>query len=140
MEKTAGIGGAQVWALATIRDRPGIGINELAAAMDVHQSTASNLVRALLAKNLVATSRDGSDKRMVQLKLRAAGAAVLRRAPAPFTGVLPQALLKIDPRTLVRLERDLASLIAGLGADSEAAQKPLGQLWSGKRGPRRPLR
>lgn len=48
VEKRTGLGGAQLWALSIIRQRPDIGVGDLANAMDIHQSTASNLVRALL--------------------------------------------------------------------------------------------
>jgi len=47
VERSAGVGGAQLWALSIIREHPGRGVNDLARAMDVKQSTASNLVRAL---------------------------------------------------------------------------------------------
>ena len=47
VEKKVGIGGAQVWALSVIRRTPGAGVNSLAQAMNIHQSTASNLVRQL---------------------------------------------------------------------------------------------
>ena len=39
VEKQAGLGGAQVWALSVIQARPGIGVTGLAAAMDVHQTS-----------------------------------------------------------------------------------------------------
>jgi len=127
VEKKAGVAGAQLWALSVIRDAPGLGMNELAAAMDVHQSTASNLVRALVARELVAVRKNAADRRTVQLHVLPAGTRVLRRAPAPLAGVLPAALADLDPRTLARLERDLASLIATLDADEDAGSIPLGQ-------------
>ncbi len=45
VERQAGVGGAQVWALSVVRERPGIGMNDLARALDVRQPTASNLVQ-----------------------------------------------------------------------------------------------
>jgi DNA-binding MarR family transcriptional regulator len=91
VEKKAGVGGAQLWALSIIRESAGIGVNDLARAMDVHQSTASNLVKALIERDLVVAAKDGLDRRAVQLRVSAAGGRVLKRAPGPFTGVLPQA-------------------------------------------------
>ncbi|HVZ43923.1 MAG TPA: MarR family winged helix-turn-helix transcriptional regulator [Ramlibacter sp.] len=125
VEKKAGLGGAQVWALAVVRDRPGIGVSELARAMDIHQSTASNLIRALVEQELVAASKTGTDRRAVQLRVLPAGGRVLKRAPAPFTGVLPEALRSLDRPTLKRLDRDLARLIELLGGDERAAHLPL---------------
>ncbi len=127
VEKKAGVGGAQLWALSVVRDMPGIGVNALARAMDVHQSTASNLVKSLVEQELVAVAKTGSDRRTVQLRVLAAGTRVLRRAPGPFTGVLPQALASLDAKTLARMERDLGKLIGVLEADERGAGIPLGQ-------------
>jgi DNA-binding MarR family transcriptional regulator len=127
VEKKAGVGGAQLWALSIIHSSAGIGVNDLARAMDVHQSTASNLVRALVERELIGTAKDGTDRRAVQLRILPAGSRVLRRAPGPFAGVLPQALASLDAATLARLDEDLAKLITALGADARAANIPLGQ-------------
>lgn len=128
MEKRAGLGGAQVWALSVVRDRPGIGVNDLACALDVRQPTASNLVKALAEQDMIETRKDERDGRAVMLHLRPAGARVLRRAPGPFTGVLPEALATLDPATLERLEQDLSVLIKVLGADERGANIPLSQV------------
>jgi len=135
VEKKAGIGGAQIWALSVIRDRPGIGVNDLADAMDIHQSTASNLVRALVGRGLISACREAVDRREVQLTIRTAGRDVLRRAPGPFAGILPDALASLDKRTLARLHADLSTLIGALRADERAAREPLGQLWGKKKAP-----
>lgn len=126
VERKAGISGAQVWALSIVQAHPGIGVSELARAMDVHQSTASNLVRALIAAGLVVSARAGSDRRTVQLQLTAPGQKILKKAPGPFTGVLPDALQRLDAATLARLERDLTVLIDALGSNQSAAQTPMG--------------
>lgn len=128
VEKRAGIGGAQLWALSVIAERPGIGVNDLALAMDVRQSTASNLVRGLVGKGLVSTSRDGADRRAVQLKVLPPARRILTHAPGPFSGVLPGALASLDPRALRRLEKDLAVLIEALGVDERAATTPLADM------------
>lgn len=128
VEKSVGLGGAQVWALSVVRERPGIGVNDLARAMDVRQPTASNLVKALVDGDMVEVRKDERDRRAVMLYLRPEGAKVLRRAPRPFTGVLPQALESLDPATLRRMERDLAVLIKVLGADERGASIPLAQM------------
>lgn len=127
VERHAGVGGAQLWALSIVKARPGLGVSELARAMDVKQSTASNLVKALAERGLLSISREGSDRRTVQLAVLPAGRKVLRQAPGPFAGVLPQALASLDSATLERLDADLATLIAVLGADPHGANIPLGQ-------------
>ena len=128
VEKRAGVGGAQIWALSVIRDHPGIGVNGLARAMDVHQTTASNLVKLLVKAEMVAAERNGPDRRAVQLRILPAGTRVLRRAPGPFTGVLPEALARLDAQTLARLEHDLEVLLGALQADARAAGVPLAQM------------
>ena len=126
VEKKTGVGGAQLWALSIIQSGDGIGVNDLARGMDVHQSTASNLVKALVDRELVATVKEGADKRTVQLKILPAGKKILKRAPGPFTGVLPEALTSLDVKTLARLDEDLAKLISALNADERGANIPLG--------------
>ncbi len=125
VEKRAGIGGTQLWALSVIEGHPGIGVGGLARALDVHQSTASNLVRGLAERGLIGIAREGSDRRAVQLRILPAGRRVLKRAPGPFTGVLTQALASLDATTLERIDADLAELIARLGADRRDARLPL---------------
>ena len=128
VERHAGIGGAQAWALSTIKDRPGIGMNDLAMAMDIHQTTASNLVKGLLRLELAKVEKKGPDKRAVQLYILPAGRALLKKVPGPFAGVLPKALSELDVTTLLRLERDLSQLLALLKTDERAARTPLAQL------------
>ena len=117
VERKVGLGGAQVWALHVIQSNPGIGVNGLAAAMDVRQPTASNLVRALVAQGMVEVRKDGPDRRAVQLHLMKPGALVL-----------PEALSALDAATLARLEADLGALIQVLGADERGAGIPLAQM------------
>ncbi|MEJ8837221.1 MarR family winged helix-turn-helix transcriptional regulator [Ramlibacter sp. AN1133] len=126
VERTSGISGAQVWALSVVHAQPGIGVNELARAMDVHQSTASNLVRALQEAGMVVSEREGEDRRAVQLHATPRGRKALAQAPGPFEGVLPGALRQLDDRTLARLDRDLASLIRLLGPQASGRNVPLG--------------
>jgi DNA-binding MarR family transcriptional regulator len=128
IEKQVGLGGAQVWALSLIRSQPGIGLGELARGMDVHQSTASNLVKALMTKGLVRADKGQQDKRQVQLFVQDEALALLDRVPGPFEGVLPEALDKLPGSTLQQLDRDLAELISLLKADESTGSIPLAQL------------
>lgn len=128
VEKKTGVGGAQLWALSIIRSSPGVGVNALAQAMDVHQSTASNLVKTLAEREYISVSKSSLDRRNVELGILPAGSRLLRKAPGPFTGVLPEALAQLPPETLTRLEEDLAGLLSLLSADERAANIPLGQV------------
>ena len=125
VEKTVGMGGAQVWALSIVRDQPGLGVGALAKAMSIHQSTASNLVRTLIDREMLVTVKDGVDRRAVQLNLLPAGAKVLKNAPGPFAGLLPDALKSLPAETLARLQVDLQELIVTIEADEAGAAIPL---------------
>lgn len=128
VERETGIGGAQLWALSEIRATPGIGVNDLARALDVHQSTASNLVKSLLERGLASAERSERDRRLVRLTVLPAGTALLDSAPAPLAGVLPGALAGLDLATLTRLESDLASVIALLGSNPASGNVLLAEL------------
>lgn len=131
VEKQTGLGGAQVWALSVIRNQPGIGMGGIAKSMDIHQSTASNLIKTLLRKELIGMTKLPEDKRNVQLRILPAGLAVLAQVPGPFEGVLPVALAKLPPEKLLRLDQDLGALIALLKVDEQAGSIPLGEFSRG---------
>jgi len=128
IEKQVGMGGAQVWALSVVRDQPGIGMGGMAKSMDIHQSTASNLIKTLLRRELISSSKAPEDRRNVRLHILPAGLEVLEQVPGPFEGVLPEALGKLPPSTLLRLDNDLGELIALLKADEGAGGIPLAEL------------
>jgi DNA-binding MarR family transcriptional regulator len=128
VEREAGLGGAQLWALSVIAGSPGIGVTDLARALDIHQSTASNLIKVLVERGLVGAAREAADRRGVALRVLPEGQQVLATAPGPFAGVLPDALASLDEATLARLEVDLAKLIEALAADEEGANVLLAQL------------
>jgi len=128
VEKQSGLGGAQVWALSVIRSHPGIGMGELARAMDIHQSTASNLVKSLRTRDLIGMEKDPQDRRNVCMQVLPAGLEVLGQVSGPFEGVLPSALDNLPEDTLQRLDRDLAELISLLKVDEQAGGIPLADL------------
>ena len=100
----------------------------LARSMDIHQSTASNLVKTLQRKNLISLTKAEQDRRNVMLHVLPAGLASLAQVPGPFEGVLPGALGDLPPETLQRLDQDLGMLIKILKADEQAAGIPLAEL------------
>jgi len=96
--------------------------------MDVHQSTASNLVKGLLQKELIVVEKDVRDKRHVHLQVTPKALALLAAVPGPFEGVLPVALAQLNAETLQLLDHDLGELIALIQTDEAAGQVPLAQL------------
>lgn len=129
VEQITGTGAAQLRALSLLRERPGLRISELAQAMDIHQSTTSNLVKTLVERKLVSAARNGTDARVLHLNLSPAGEKVLQRLQGQhYIGVLPQALQTLPPRVLTRLNADLDRLLAAMQADGSAARSPLASL------------
>lgn len=111
VEKRAGVTGAQLWALCELDDQPGVRVTDLATAMALHQSTVSNLIDKLMRKRLIRRDRGDIDGRVVRLYLTAAGERVVRSAPQPARGVLPDALEHLPPTTLRGLDQQLGNLL-----------------------------
>ncbi len=128
VEQITGTGAAQLRALSLLREQPGLRLSELARAMDIHQSTASNLVKTLVDRQLVSSLRNGNDARVMHLNLLPAGEKILQRLQGHYIGVLPQALQSLPPAVLKRLNADLDLLLAAMQADGRAALSPLATL------------
>lgn len=129
VEKACGVSGAQIWAMAALQQSPGMKVSELAQALSIHASTASNLLDKIEKSGLIRRERNSVDQRVVKLYLTPAGEKALKKAPRPLTGILTHALGQLPDEALTRLNQDLASLIAHMGAiDTQDAQKPLSEL------------
>lgn len=114
VERVAGVSGAQLWLLAELIEHPGARVKDLAASMALHQSTVSNLLDILTRRKLLVRKRDGSDQRVVRVHLTAAGERLVRKAPGPARGVLPDALEALPAAQLRRLDRSVAALLEGM--------------------------
>lgn len=128
MERQTGVGGAQIWALSEIHRQPGISVGTLAQRMDVHQSTASNLVRQLTRQGLIRGEKQAHDRRTVALFPTPAADTLLAQTEGPPEGVLPHALRQLPTETLASMNKDLAALIQVLQADPAHEQTPLADL------------
>jgi DNA-binding MarR family transcriptional regulator len=125
VERRAGLSGAQLWALAQVAEQPGTQVGDLARALAIHQSTASNLLRALEAQGLVTRERQRHDQRQVKLFASKKGLRLLRGAPRPLIGVLQQALTELPAARLHALHAELAQVIALMKVKSPAAARAL---------------
>lgn len=129
VEKACGVSGAQIWAMAALRQSPGMKVSELAQALSIHTSTASNLLDKIEKSGLIRRERNASDQRVVRLYLTDAGEAALAHAPQPLTGILTHALEQMSDDALARLNLDLAALVGQMGAVNILdAQKPLSEI------------
>jgi MarR family transcriptional regulator, organic hydroperoxide resistance regulator len=130
VERRAGLKGAQLWALAQVAEQPGSRVGDLARALAVHQSTASNLVRTLERQGLLTRERQTRDQRQVKLYATRKGLRLLKGAPRPLIGVLQQALSELPPARLHALHAELAHVIALMKSKAIAAARevPLSEM------------
>jgi DNA-binding MarR family transcriptional regulator len=105
--------------------RPGMRVSELADALAVKRSTASNLLDKIEQRGLIRRERGYPDQRVVHLYLTAAGAAVMEKAPQPAQGVLIDSLHRLSPDELAALDKDLTRLVALMGLADSAGTEPL---------------
>ncbi len=129
IEQTCGVTGSQLWIMREVAATPGIGVTELAERLSIHQSTGSQLVEKLVARNLVIKERSKEDQRRVGLWVTKEASALLVNAPGPAEGVLPQALQALPESALISLDNALIEVIGQLRiTDDRFADKPLSDL------------
>src|SRR5512135_3490046 len=107
IEQTCGITGSQLWILQEVAKSPDIGISDLAERLSIHQSTCSQLVEKLVTRGLLVKERSKEDQRRVGLCLTEAATRILKTAPPPSEGALPEALQALPESALLSLERSL---------------------------------
>jgi len=128
VELETGISGSQLWALAEIRNEPGIKAGGLAEAMSIHASTASNLIDKLEKKNLVCRERKDTDSRTVRLNLTEAGMQVVSKGPQPHEGLVRYALRHLPEDALAQLYNGLEQLAKEMQAKEAIELTPLADL------------
>lgn len=129
LEARSGVGGSELWALTEIAKAPGLRVADLASRLLVHQSTASNLVEALVRGQLVAKQRSEQDERVVHLTATPRGRKVVERAPTPSEGLLPHAIARLSTAELASLNEGLNALLRAMAQhDPRAAATPLADL------------
>lgn len=129
IEQTCGVTGSQLWVLQEVSNTPNIGVSELADRLSIHQSTCSQLVEKLVSRKLINKERSKEDQRRVGLCLSAEAVVILKSAPGPAEGILPEALYALPESALLALDNSLIELINQLRIrDDKLAEKPLADL------------
>lgn len=129
VEKACGISGSQLWILRDIAASPGTGVSRLAERLSIHQSTCSLLVEKLVGAGLVSKTRSTADQRRVGLEITRAGKQMLKIAPGPAEGMLPDALRQLPEVALRTLQVNLDQLISRLTKRNDTdAEKPLADM------------
>ncbi len=129
VEERCGLSGSQMWVLQEVQHSPGIGVNELAGRLGIHQSTCSLLVEKLVAKQCLTKTRQHEDQRRVGLCVAPKGIEAIEALPGPAEGVLPEALGAVPEVVLNTLYINLSELIRHLpGSDGSFANMPLADM------------
>lgn len=126
IEKQCGVSGAQLWVMQELYEAPGLRVGDVARKLAIHQTTASNLLDALVKRGFVVKQRDPADQRVVRLALSAEADALIGKAPKPARGLLPEALRKMEPEQLRKLNGGLQGLLDVIElVDEEHGLQPL---------------
>jgi DNA-binding MarR family transcriptional regulator len=129
VEQTCGVTGSQLWILQEVANTPGIGISELADRLSIHQSTGSQLVEKLVSRSLINKERSKEDQRRVGLRVTEEASRLLKNAPGPAEGMLPEALQALPESALLALDSSLMGVIGQLRIrDDRLADRPLSDL------------
>jgi MarR family transcriptional regulator, organic hydroperoxide resistance regulator len=129
VEQTCGVTGSQLWILQEVAKTPDIGVSKLAERLSIHQSTCSQLVEKLVSRSLIVKERSKEDQRRVGLCLSDEASMILKNAPGPAEGILPEALQALPEAALLALDKSLIEVIDQLRSkDDKLADRPLADL------------
>jgi DNA-binding MarR family transcriptional regulator len=113
-----GVTGGQVSLLVAIKNRPGIGVRELAAQEGMSAPGMSKYVDRLEAAGLVARATDERDRRRVGLRLTAEGRRVLRSVKSRRTAWLAARLRHLDEEQIAAIDAAIEPLAQLLEEDA----------------------
>ena len=105
-----GVTGGQVALLVQIKQRPGIGMRELASLERMSVPGMSKFIAKLEEAGLVQRAAVAGDQRRVGLSLTAAGHKVLRSVKSKRTAWLSARLRQLDPDELEAIDRAIEPL------------------------------
>ena len=129
IEQACGVTGSQLWIMHEVANTPGIGVSELAERLSVHQSTCSQLIEKLVTRELVIKERSKVDQRRVGQRRSAGASRLVKKAPAPARGVLPEALNALPVEVVIALDNSLEAVMMQLQIrDDNLAERPLSDL------------
>jgi len=117
-----GLTGPQLWALKTLQHNGRMSTGGLAAALAVHQSSASILIDRLDNRGLVRRTRGRRDHRFVDVELTKRGAALAADAPEAAQGRLLHALEAMPAREVRRIKHAVTRLVQAMEASDVHAR------------------
>jgi DNA-binding MarR family transcriptional regulator len=122
IEGIHGLSGSQLWALWHVSAHPGIRVSDIAKAMHIRHSTASNLLDRLEQRALIQRQRQTDDTRVVRVFLTDPGIGVICDTPGPLQGHLRAALHGLPHLELIGLHRGLTNLLSAMDSHSNARE------------------
>lgn len=117
-----GLTAPQLWALKTLGRLGPLTVSELAAALLVHQSSASLLVNRLERRGLIRRSRQQDDRRFVRIEPTGQGLALAAQAPEPAQGRLLHGLGGMSPARIRNIRRAVDDLVGAMEAEDVQAR------------------
>ncbi|MBT8113575.1 MAG: MarR family winged helix-turn-helix transcriptional regulator [Gammaproteobacteria bacterium] len=114
LEKEFTLSASQLMAMWTIKESEKLRISDIAKALSIHLSTASNMLDKIENKKLIKRVREGKDMRAVYIRLTKKGENLLSKAPHPSQGNLAKALRATGDKQINSLNRNLGKLICSL--------------------------
>ena len=115
VDAAVGASAAQLFVLEHLAAVPAASIGELAERTMTDRSSVSTVVDRLAARGLVARRPAATDRRRAEVRVTAAGRALLTRAPKPPTARLVAALKSLSPAVVDQLADALGDLNGALG-------------------------
>jgi DNA-binding MarR family transcriptional regulator len=134
-QATVGLSGAQLFVLTSAAAAPGVSLRDLARLTRTHQSSVSTVAAALVRKGLLDRRAAADDARRAEMRVTAAGAAKLRRAPRAFQDRLIDAMDALPAGDRRQLARTLQRIARHMGLTG--APPMLFESHGDSRGPKR---
>ncbi|HWA59299.1 MAG TPA: MarR family transcriptional regulator [Gemmatimonadales bacterium] len=122
VKRDYGLTAPQLWALKTLAREGPLTVNQLAAHLHQHQSSASLLVSRLEQRGYVRRARSETDRRFVRIAPTEQALAVLAQAPEPAQGRLLHGLRRMPPTRLRSIRRSVEDLVGAMEAEGVEAR------------------
>jgi DNA-binding MarR family transcriptional regulator len=112
-----GLSGPQLMCLKVLDQQGSLSTGELAAEMSLTAATVCGILDRLEGRELIVRERQLDDKRRVNVRLSAAGRAVIERAPPSLQERFVTKLRSMPDRDQSELQRSLHKLVGLMSAE-----------------------
>ena len=120
-ELATGLSPSQAFVLATIAQRPGASVNEIADATMTDRSSAAAVLDRLVERGHVVRQQSKRDRRRAEFTITIEGRIAMRRAPTPPTVALVNGISALSRTQRRELANHLTALTAAMGIGNDPA-------------------